>query len=117
MTSGLLLGGFGVDRIGKTDRRWYVWGPAIALAISTPLMAAGVAQPTVTLAVAVLIGGHIALFVYWTPTLALAMNMVAPTCAPPRRSWSTSCSVGRHRTRPDARRRLQRFLRAPALRR
>jgi predicted MFS family arabinose efflux permease len=76
MTSGLLLGGFGIDRLGKTDRRWYVWGPAIALALSGPLMAAGVAQSALMASVLVLIAGHIALFVFWTPTLAIAMNMV-----------------------------------------
>jgi hypothetical protein len=76
MTSGLLLGGFGVDFLGKRDRRWYVWGPAIALALSAPLMAAGVAQPALLAAVLVLVAGHVALFVYWTPTLAIATNMV-----------------------------------------
>jgi predicted MFS family arabinose efflux permease len=76
MTSGLLIGGFGVDRLGRADRRWYAWGPAIALVLAGPLMAAGVAQPAVTAAVLVLIAGHVALFIYWTPTLAIAMNMV-----------------------------------------
>lgn len=76
MTSGLLLGGFGVDRAARRDRRWYVWAPAIALAIAAPLMAAGVWQTDRMMAILVLAAGHIALFVYWTPTLALAMNMV-----------------------------------------
>jgi hypothetical protein len=76
MTSGLLLGGFGVDRLGRSDRRWYAWAPAIALAITAPLMAAGVAQADMDAAVIVLMAGHIALFVFWTPTLAIAMNMV-----------------------------------------
>jgi MFS family permease len=76
MTSGLLLGGFGVDRAGKRDRRWYVWGPAIALALAGPLFMLGIAQDTLIAVIAILLLGHVALFVFWTPTLAIAMNMV-----------------------------------------
>lgn len=76
MASGLLLGGFGVDWAAKRDRRWYVRAPAIALLIATPLFALGAMQSTLFAAVAVLLLGHIALFVFWTPTLALAQNMV-----------------------------------------
>jgi predicted MFS family arabinose efflux permease len=76
MASGMLLGGFGVDWAGRFDRRWYVRAPALALLIASPLFVLGVAQPTVTAAVLILLCGHIALFVFWTPTLALAQNMV-----------------------------------------
>ena len=77
MASGMLLGGFGVDRAGKFDQRWYVRAPAIALFIATPLFVLGVAQTSVMAAVPILLVGHIALFVFWTPTLALAQNMVS----------------------------------------
>ena len=76
MASGLALGGFGMDRAAKHDRRWYVWGPAIGLALAAPLFVLGLAQASVPATVAVLMAGHVALFVYWTPTLALAQNMV-----------------------------------------
>lgn len=76
MASGLALGGFGLDRAGKFDRRWYVWDPAITLAISAPLFILGVAQTTVATAVIVLMLSHVALFVFWTPTLAMSQNMV-----------------------------------------
>ena len=76
MASGLALGGFGTERAARSDRRWYVWGPAIGLVLAAPLFFTGLAQPTVTAAVLVLLLGHVALFVYWTPTLALAQNMV-----------------------------------------
>jgi MFS family permease len=59
MASGLALGGFGVDRASRRDRRWYVWGPAIGLGLAMFLVPA-----------------HIVLFVYYTPTLAIAQNMV-----------------------------------------
>jgi MFS family permease len=76
MTCALVLGGIGLDRAAKSDRRWYVWGPAISLLAATPLLIAGVAQTTVMFSVIVLLFGEIALFVYWTPTLAMAQNMV-----------------------------------------
>ena len=76
MTSGLLIGGFGMDWAGKRDRRWYVWGPAITLGLCAPLFILGVSQTTLTATVILLLIGHVALFVFWSPTLALAMNMV-----------------------------------------
>ena len=76
MTSGLLLGGFGMDWAGKRDRRWYVWGPAITLGLSAPLFIIGVSQTMLTATVVLLLIGHVTLFVFWSPTLALAMNMV-----------------------------------------
>jgi len=76
MASGLALGGFGVDWAGRFDKRWYVWGPAIGLTLAAPAFFAGFDQQTVPRAVVVLMAAHIALFVYFTPTLATAQNMV-----------------------------------------
>ncbi|HEX7416847.1 MAG TPA: MFS transporter [Steroidobacteraceae bacterium] len=76
MASGLTLGGFGVDWAGKFDRRWYVWGPAIGLTLATPLFMLGFAQATLINAVIILVLAHVVLFVYYTPTLAIAQNSV-----------------------------------------
>ncbi len=76
MASGLAIGGFGMDRAARRDRRWYVWGPAIGLVIACPMFLFGVSVAGVPLAVALLLLGHVSLFVYYTPTLALAQNMV-----------------------------------------
>jgi len=76
MAAGLVLGGFGTDWAAKFDRRWYVWAPAIGLALATPLFFVGVTMHSIPMLVAVLMAGHIALFVYYTPSLALAQNMV-----------------------------------------
>jgi predicted MFS family arabinose efflux permease len=76
MASGLALGGFGVDWAGRFDKRWYVWGPAIGLAIAAPAFLVGFYQDSLTSAIAVLMLAHVALFVYFTPTLAMAQNMV-----------------------------------------
>ena len=76
MTSGFLIGGFGIDWAIKRDRRWYVWGPGITLLIAMPLFELGLIQPTLLSAVAVLLPAHVALFIFYTPTLAIAQNMV-----------------------------------------
>jgi predicted MFS family arabinose efflux permease len=76
MSSGLMLGGFGVDRAIRRDRRWYVWGPCIALALAVPLFEVGLLQPTVARAMGVLLFAHVAIFVFYTPTIAIAQNMV-----------------------------------------
>lgn len=76
MASGLALGGFGSTWLARRDRRWYVWGSAIGLFLATPLFLIAVAQQSVSVAIWPLVLGHIALFVYYTPSLALAQNMV-----------------------------------------
>jgi predicted MFS family arabinose efflux permease len=76
MPCGMLLGGFGVDWAARRDKRWYSWGPALTLLLATPAFMVGFNQPTVLSAAAALMLGHLMLFVYWTPTLALAQNMV-----------------------------------------
>ena len=79
MASGLALGGFGVGWAAKRDRRWYAWGPAIALAISMPLYEMGFLQPTLARTLSLLVPAQIALFVFFTPTLTIAQNMVGAT--------------------------------------
>jgi hypothetical protein len=79
MGSGIALGGFGVSWASKFDRRWAVWGPALGLVLSAPLFALAAFQPSLMRALPLLAAAHVAMFVYWTPTLALAQNMVGAT--------------------------------------
>ena len=76
MATGLAVGGFGMDWLGKWDRRWYVWGPAIGLVLTTPLFILGFMQTQLLAMILILIAGHVTLFVYYTPTLGMAQNMV-----------------------------------------
>jgi predicted MFS family arabinose efflux permease len=76
MSSGFVIGGFGVDWAVRRDRRWYVWGPCVSLLLAMPLFEVGLLQPTLTRAMAVLLPAHVALFIFYTPTLAIAQNMV-----------------------------------------
>lgn len=77
MATGLALGGFGMDWLAKKDRRWYVWGPAIGLVLTAPLFILGFLQANITAMFWLLIAGHVTMFVYYTPTLGLAANMVS----------------------------------------
>jgi predicted MFS family arabinose efflux permease len=76
MTSGLLLGGFGTDWAARFDRRWYVWGPAIGLALATPCFLLAFSQHGLFATIAVLMIAQVMLFIYYTPTLAMTQNMV-----------------------------------------
>ena len=77
MAAGLALGGFGMDWLAKRDRRWYVWGPAIGMVLTTPLFILGFMQADITAMFLLLVAGHVTMFVYYTPTLGLAANMVS----------------------------------------
>ena len=76
MASGLVLGGFGVDWGGRFDKRWYVWGPALGIALAAPLFYFGFNLPTLFATGLCLVAAHICMFVYYTPTFAMAQNMV-----------------------------------------
>jgi len=76
MASGLLIGGFGMDWAARFDKRWYVWGPAVGLALAAPLFVLGFSEPTVLATVLILIAAHVSMFLYYSPSLALAQNMV-----------------------------------------
>lgn len=76
MTSGFVIGGFGLDWLVRRDRRWYAWLPGISLMIAMPLFVIGLRQPTLTGAIAVFLPAHVALFIFYTPTLTIAQNMV-----------------------------------------
>ncbi len=76
MASGLLLGGFGVDWAGRFDRRWSVWGPALGLVLAAPLFIFGLTRGSLSATVIILICAHVSMFVFYSPTLAIAQNMV-----------------------------------------
>jgi hypothetical protein len=65
-----------VDWAGRSDKRWYVWGPALGLTLAAPLFLLGFNQSSIPAAVVVLIAAHVCMFLYYAPSLALAQNMV-----------------------------------------
>jgi predicted MFS family arabinose efflux permease len=76
MPCGFLLGGFGIDWAARYDKRWFAWGPSVTLLLAAPAFMLGFNQSSLLAAALILVLGHVTLFVYWTPTLALAQNMV-----------------------------------------
>jgi hypothetical protein len=53
-----------------------VWGPALGLLLATPLFILGFTRESLAVAVGTLIFAHVSMFVFYSPTLALAQNMV-----------------------------------------
>lgn len=43
---GIFLGGFFADRLGRRDKRWYLWVPAFGLILSPPILVAFLLWPT-----------------------------------------------------------------------
>lgn len=75
---GSLLGGFGADRLAARDRRWLAWMPALGLLLAGPLYIAAFMQQSVPAALPLLGLGGMLVFTYYSPTLALTQNLVAP---------------------------------------
>lgn len=73
---GMLIGGFLPDRIGKTDKRWYLWVPAIGGLLAAPVYWAGLMSPLWPVSFAVVMLGGVFQYFYLSPTYAVAHNMV-----------------------------------------
>jgi len=75
---GMLVGGFLPDRIGRTDKRWYLWTPAIGGLLAAPVYCAGLIAPVWPAAFAIILLGGVFQYFYLSPTYAVAHNMVDP---------------------------------------
>jgi predicted MFS family arabinose efflux permease len=73
---GTLLGGFGVDRVGKRDDRWYAWMPALSLVLAAPLYAIGLSITNWRIAMPIVVGAAVLAFTFYAPTFAGIQNMV-----------------------------------------
>lgn len=73
--TGMLIGGNGVDRLERFDRRWYLWIPALGAVVGAACFAAGFAQARVAPAAVLLIVGGIFLFFYFAPAYAMVQNI------------------------------------------
>jgi MFS family permease len=76
--AGTFLGGFLSDKFGKRDRRWYVWVPALGLAIAAPLYAIAYLSGDWRATAVLLIGPGIFHYMYLGPTYGIIQNMVGP---------------------------------------
>ncbi len=75
---GTLGGGIVADRAAKHDKRWYVWIPAIGLAVAMPMYMVGYQIPDWRLAVAVLLVPPMLHYSYLGPSFGVMHNLVSP---------------------------------------
>ena len=77
--AGILLGGWLSDRLGRTDRAFYAWVPAIAYFACAPLFALGLATDDARLAFALFLLPQALSYVWLGPVLSAVQHLVAPT--------------------------------------
>ncbi len=75
---GTLGGGLVTDRAAKRDKRWYVWVPAIGLAVAAPMYVVGYQVPDWHWAVAILVVPPMLHYSYLGPSFGVMHNMVTP---------------------------------------
>jgi len=75
---GTWAGGWLADRCGRHDRRHMLTGPAIGMAVATPILFLGYTAASWQAAVALLVVPTILNSLYYGPTYALAQQLVRP---------------------------------------
>jgi hypothetical protein len=75
---GTVLGGYVTDKIGKRDKRWYAWTPAIGVAIAAPIYLAAYLQQSWIASAAILLAPGIFGYTYLGPTWGVLHNLVEP---------------------------------------
>ena len=75
---GMLLGGFGIDRLARRDARWSLWGPALMLLVATPLYFMAFASHALGMSLAFLWMANLSLATYLAPSAATFQNLVGP---------------------------------------
>jgi predicted MFS family arabinose efflux permease len=75
---GMLVGGFGFDRLSKRDVRWPLWGPAAMLALAAPLYFSAFASRTFAVSLAFVWVANFALASHMAPSSATFQNMAGP---------------------------------------
>jgi predicted MFS family arabinose efflux permease len=75
---GMLLGGFGIDRLARRDLRWAMRAPAIALVLCLPLYAAAFLSREIHLSLACVFFANLTLGTHMAQTSATMQNMAGP---------------------------------------
>ena len=76
---GTFAAGWLVDRLGRRDRRWYAWVPAIAFALTLPALAGVIWAPTWQIALAFLAVPALLNNMYLAPALTVVQNAAPPS--------------------------------------
>ena len=80
--AGNLMGGWLTDLLGRRDRRWAMWVPAIGVTLSMPFYFATYLQPTVLSTALVLLFPAIVVTVYTPPSFAVLHARTDPRARP-----------------------------------
>jgi len=75
--AGVFAGGWFADRLGRGDRRWYAWLPAIAWLITAPTFVAGFFAPNLELAWILLLIPN-GLNILWLGPIVTAVQHLVP---------------------------------------
>jgi predicted MFS family arabinose efflux permease len=78
LTCGMLVGGFGGDRLALRDRRWHAWAPAIGVFLACPMYVTAFLQTSLWPTTFFLFMGGFTLFFYYAPVVAAVQNMATP---------------------------------------
>jgi MFS family permease len=73
---GTIGGGYLADRLGKNDRRWFLWVPMWGKLLAGPFFIFGLLAPTAELALAGYAIGLVSASVYLGPSLAITHHLV-----------------------------------------
>lgn len=76
---GTFAAGWLVDRLGRRDRRWYAWVPAIAFTLTLPALAGMIWAPTWQVALAFLAVPALLNNMYLAPALTVVQNAAPPS--------------------------------------
>ena len=75
---GTFLGGYLADRLGKRDRRWYMWLPSMAVLLTIPFLAFVYTTDNLALALWANFLPGLLFSVYLGPSIAVMHSMVGP---------------------------------------
>jgi predicted MFS family arabinose efflux permease len=75
---GMLVGGFGFDRLSRWDPRWSLWGPAAGLVLAAPIYLGAFASTHAWTSMAFIWFANLVVISYLAPTMATAQNLVGP---------------------------------------
>jgi predicted MFS family arabinose efflux permease len=75
---GMLLGGFGFDRLSRYDVRWPLWGPAVMFVVAAPLYFGAFSATNVNVSLVYVWFANFALATYLAPSAATVQNLIGP---------------------------------------
>ncbi|WP_305097200.1 spinster family MFS transporter [Croceibacterium aestuarii] len=75
---GMLVGGFGYDRLVRRDIRWAMWAPAIALVLCIPAYAGALLARDLYVSLGFVFVGNLILGTHMAQTMATMQNLAGP---------------------------------------